>query len=272
MLSADPGFVAAAEALELTLQMGTEAGAVEVVEHVYPGDPDIVTNPIGDSAGFDVCPGSLTGAGGLSTESSLYTREIIFIDPLVPDCESLLSCFFEQGDTASEVDISPYEVVHLDPQEDGLEQITAALEQAGGVGAVHIITHGSSGSLRLGDTLISTETLDHYASTLETWKRFVPEDGDLLLYGCGVARGEGGVRFVEELAGLTGLDVAASTDSTGSADLGGDWILEYTTGPIEASVLSDPASRLSRSAGGYRKHHGRRDPYRHRRRGSVHLH
>jgi hypothetical protein len=35
---------------------------------------------------------------------------------------------------------------------------------------------------------------------------------------------------------LTGADVAASTDRTGSADLGGDWNLELNIGAIETDV------------------------------------
>ena len=51
-----------------------------------------------------------------------------------------------------------------------------------------------------------------------------------------------GVAFVERLSNLTGADVAASTDDTGSEDLGGDWVLEMSTGAIEAGALlvADP--------------------------------
>ena len=43
---------------------------------------------------------------------------------------------------------------------------------------------------------------------------------------------------------LTGADIAASSDLTGSAGLGGDWELEYATGSIEADAIASSASDL----------------------------
>ena len=68
----------------------------------------------------------------------------------------------------------------------------------------------------------------------------VAEDADLMLYGCSVASAASGQAFVNDLALLTGLDVAASVDATGHNALGGDWDLEYATGQIESwPALSD---------------------------------
>jgi hypothetical protein len=61
-------------------------------------------------------------------------------------------------------------------------------------------------------------------------------DGDILLYGCEVAATADGQRFIGALANYTGADVAASTDATGSAALGGNWQLEAATGRIEATA------------------------------------
>ena len=44
------------------------------------------------------------------------------------------------------------------------------------------------------------------------------------------AAGTAGQAVVEQLAVLTGADVAASDDATGSAARGGDWVLEYQAG------------------------------------------
>ncbi|MCW6039022.1 DUF4347 domain-containing protein, partial [Spirulina subsalsa FACHB-351] len=59
---------------------------------------------------------------------------------------------------------------------------------------------------------------------------------DLLIYSCFTALGELGQGFVQRLAALTGLDVAASTNATGSENYGGDWDLEYRTGSIEVGT------------------------------------
>jgi hypothetical protein len=61
-------------------------------------------------------------------------------------------------------------------------------------------------------------------------------DGDILLYGCDVAADNR--EFIDTLAALTQADVAASTDATGSAVLGGDWLLEANAGPIETRALA----------------------------------
>ncbi len=58
-----------------------------------------------------------------------------------------------------------------------------------------------------------------------------------MLYGCEVAQGKTGRAFIEQLAGLTGLNVAASTTLTGATDLGGDWLLESRVGMIQSSPL-----------------------------------
>jgi hypothetical protein len=42
--------------------------------------------------------------------------------------------------------------------------------------------------------------------------------------------------MVDDIAKLTGADVAASTDRNGSAALGGDWELEYHEGDIETGI------------------------------------
>ena len=49
-----------------------------------------------------------------------------------------------------------------------------------------------------------------------------------------------GQALVDGLAQLTGADVAASRDATGSASAGGNWALEYARGAVEAAVVVPP--------------------------------
>lgn len=60
-----------------------------------------------------------------------------------------------------------------------------------------------------------------------------------MVYGCDLAATEKGQFLVEALHALTGADVAASTDDTGAARLGGDWDLEVRLGVVETSTLGD---------------------------------
>ncbi|MGI2905560.1 DUF4347 domain-containing protein [Tolypothrix sp. VBCCA 56010] len=151
-------------------------------------------------------------------------REIIFIDPTVEDYQSLIAGINPQT-----------KIVILDRMKDGVSQITENL-QGGKYKAVHIVSHGSEGSLQLGSKQLNLGNLDIYKSQLQQWANFLTEDADILLYGCDVAAGKTGVGFVQQLSQLTGADVAASDDLTGNAALGGDWDLEVNTGKIEAPL------------------------------------
>jgi Ca2+-binding RTX toxin-like protein len=165
------------------------------------------------------------------------------------DSESTISIIADQGESLSDIeasisgreesseDLTSYQVVILDSDRDGLEQITETLEHYQGISAIHIISHGAVGTLRLGNSIIDRDKLKEYSSRLKAWQDAMKEGGDVLLYGCNIANGELGVAFVEDLSELTGADIAASTDDTGSADRGGDWMLEYNTGPVETSPL-----------------------------------
>ena len=159
----------------------------------------------------------------LQSNDSLV-KEIIFIDPTVEDYESLIAGIYP--DT---------KVVIIDRMKDGISQITENL-QGGKYKAVHIVSHGSEGSLQLGSKQLNSSNLDTYKSQLQLWANYLTDDADILLYGCDVAAGQTGVSFVQQLSQLTGADVAASNDLTGNAALGGNWDLEVKTGKIEAPL------------------------------------
>ena len=128
-------------------------------------------------------------------------------------------------------------LVVLDAGRDGIDQISDVLQAYQGVAAVHILSHGSSAALRLGNSSLTSEKLKQYADRLKAWGRALTPDGDILLYGCNVGNGGTGVQFVQNLGELTGADIAASNDDTGNTALGGDWQLEVSTGIIDASSL-----------------------------------
>lgn len=156
--------------------------------------------------------------------TSSTVSSLIFVDSSVDDYQRLI-----QGASANA------RIVILDPTQDGIEQISQALSGYGGLESIQIVSHGSDGLLQLGATQLSAGNLSYYAAQIQSWSDALADDADLLLYGCNVASGEAGQAFVQQLSQLTGAEVAASNDLTGS---GGDWELEYTTGAIEtASVL-----------------------------------
>ncbi|VTU18209.1 BNR/Asp-box repeat [Variovorax sp. SRS16] len=130
-------------------------------------------------------------------------------------------------------------IVEFDGSRDGLAQIAQWAATQSGLDAIHILSHGSEGKLDLGTTVLSDATLA--SGTVQTELAEIGHaltaGGDLLLYGCDVAAGSDGQRFVDDLASLTGADIAASTNATGAADRGGDWTLETHVGKVATDAL-----------------------------------
>lgn len=125
--------------------------------------------------------------------------------------------------------------------ESGLDAIGSELASNAGrqYGTIHIISHGTPGSLSLGNEVIAGGSLtEAQREKLLGWALYLTDEADILLYGCDIAAGSEGEAFITELAHLTGADIAASTDATGAEELGGDWDLELATGAIEATALS----------------------------------
>ncbi|WP_205756393.1 DUF4347 domain-containing protein, partial [Aeromonas veronii] len=156
-----------------------------------------------------------------TAEAQPPAKEVVFIDSALPDHQQLA-----QG-------VKPgVEVVLLDAGGDELAQIADWAANHTGYDAVHIISHGAEGQVRLGNLTLTATNLASYATQLSTLGEALNPNGDLLLYGCDIAAGSG-ANLIASLASITGTDVAASTDDTGGK---GDWQLEASTGSIEAGL------------------------------------
>ena len=171
------------------------------------------------------------------------SNEIIFIDSAVEGLENFL------------LDHPQADVVLLDAGSDGMEQIAATLEGRTDIEAIHILSHGSSGQINLGDATFNLQSINgEHADELATIKSALSAEADILIYGCDVGAEESGQAFISALSEATGADIAASTDLTGAAELGGDWDLESKTGTLETDsfvfdsykdVLLDPIVDLN---------------------------
>ncbi|MGL6338657.1 MAG: DUF4347 domain-containing protein, partial [Waterburya sp.] len=141
------------------------------------------------------------------------TKQIVFIDSQVKDYQLLAAGV-----------IPGIEIVILQPNVDGIKQITAALNQETNFTSIHLVSHGSPGCLYLGNTQLNLDTLDGYQQELQVWN-----SSFLLIYGCNVAAGDAGEEFITKLHNITGAEIAASTTPIGNADLGGNWKLDCQT-------------------------------------------
>ena len=173
-----------------------------------------------------------------SAQEAAQRHEIVFIDPRVADARGLAADIYLQGDAKRHI-----EIIDLDPGQDGIAQIGRVLAERRDIAAVHLISHGADGRVALGSSVLDFDTLRDEATRIKAWGTALTEDADLLIYGCDVAATSDGQALISALARLTGADVAASTDATGAASLGGNWLLEFHSGAIEAAVAPGAAAQ-----------------------------
>ena len=101
---------------------------------------------------------------------------LVFIDSNVEDYQSLIS------------GVSPNaEVIILDETLNGIEQITERLAIEQNIEAIHIISHGSPGSVQLGANTLNNSNIESFAPGLKQWRKALIPGADILLYGCNVA-------------------------------------------------------------------------------------
>ncbi len=155
------------------------------------------------------------------------TNDYIFIDTNVENYQELVATWQDRGT-----------IVLIDGNSDGVDQVLAALAGKSDIGAIHIVSHGEDGMFWLGDTRIDNTSLTgELASAFASIGAKLSADGDILIYGCEVGKDAVGQELLNNLAAITGADIAASIDDTGSISRGGDWTLESRLGTIEAASL-----------------------------------
>ena len=186
------------------------------------------TSAIGTESDCETQPELMAAAG---------IRELVFINENIADYQQLIADL-QGGD-----DDRIIEVVVLDADRDGIEQVSEILSERSDLAAVHFITHGDEGQINLGNTWLNSETLKQNSTAVTGWGDALSETGDILFYGCDIAADGDGHRLLNDIAALTGADVAASNDLTGNAKMGGDWELEYGNGKIETNVAFSPETR-----------------------------
>ncbi len=163
-----------------------------------------------------------------------HPSSLVFIDAGVRDKQLLLSSMAENT-----------KAIILRHDSDGVQQITDALQEYRRLESIQIISHGTPGQLMLGSTSLTGANLHRYQYDLQTWGDSLKPQGGILLYGCNVAQGAAGDRFVDRISNFTGAPIAASTDITGSTHLGGNWVLEKRTETIVVtSAIGEPALSL----------------------------
>ncbi|MBE9063506.1 Ig-like domain-containing protein [cf. Phormidesmis sp. LEGE 11477] len=159
------------------------------------------------------------------TLSSAANKPLVVIDAGVYDVSAL----------AADAQAGEFDVLLLSEESDAITQITAALEQAS-FSSLHVVSHGTPGSLRLGNAALSLKTLDQHESALAAWATAL-KGKDILLYGCQVAKGAIGYLFLRQLQQLTGANIAASTERVGRVSDHANWTLETQLGSVQTPII-----------------------------------
>lgn len=202
----------ALSSLEPRMMLAADAGAV-----------------VADSAAGET-PAMIGEAASLQNAQNSST--LVFVDPSVDNFSQLT-----QGMDSSA------EIIILNSQQDGIDQISQALASRSNVQSVHVIAHGTEGSVQLGSETVNERALVDAQSQIRGWRSSMTADADILLYSCDTGKGQTGQNFIARLASLSGADVAASTDLTGGSTTAGDWDLEVQVGEINTAIVLNHTAR-----------------------------
>jgi len=179
----------------------------------------------------------------LASAAEQQSQEIVFVDAGVDNHQQLVDDLLANSDASRNI-----EVVVLDRDQDGIEQISQTLQGLDYLDAIHIISHGGDGVVQLGNGALDADSLQQNNLSIALWANSFVEAGDILIYGCNLAATEAGQSLINDLSSLTLTDVAASDDLTGHASLGGDWDLEHQVGSVESDVVVGAEARAGWSA------------------------
>ncbi|MGD8912883.1 MAG: DUF4347 domain-containing protein, partial [Candidatus Thiodiazotropha sp.] len=141
-------------------------------------------------------------------ETEIQTYELLVVDTATPDYQQLIDSLVE--DTSRR-----FELLLIEKDDNGLQLITEKLQDLPSVDSIHLISHGSAGTIQLGNETVDLAALQDYPALFNIWGEALSHDGDILIYGCDVASTADGKALIEALAEVTQADVAASDDLTG---------------------------------------------------------
>lgn len=148
-----------------------------------------------------------------AADESGIVRELVFVDAAVENLDQLL-----QDLETRKADGAGIDYVLLESDRNGFAQITEALIDHQELDAIHIVSHGTDGSVKLGNTWLSGNNVDSLRSVLQGWGHSMSDGADLLFYGCNLAASDDGRELMLQVAAECDCDVAASDDLTGHAD------------------------------------------------------
>ena len=173
----------------------------------------------------------LVEADVASVNNGDVVSQLIFVDENVQNWQDLVADLKANSGEFGNID-----VVVIEGDRDGIEQISESLAGYRDVSAVHVVSHGDAGQVNLGNALLNANSLTAYSGQISGWNNSLSSGADLLFYGCDFASTDEGRFLAQAISELCDCDVAVSDDVTGHETLGGDWELEFQVGAITTDI------------------------------------
>ncbi len=163
--------------------------------------------------------------------------ELVILDAQLDDLDALIAGIYPG-----------MPVVVLAPDRDGITQISEILSDCRRITALHILSHGAPGTIQLGNSKLTSTTLDRNADQIRQWRSAFASDAEILLYGCQIAAhptlaGEIDTTLLHQLQSLTGARIAASSTAIGNMAQGGNWVLDVQTEEILTPIALTPLAQ-----------------------------
>ena len=143
-----------------------------------------------------------TSANGTGSDSDMQPdlmaaagiRELVFVSENIADYQQLIADLQRAGGNRI------IEVVVLEADRDGIEQVSEILADRSDLAAVHFITHGADGQIILGNTSLNSASLQQNSTAISAWGDALTETGDILFYGCNIAADSAGQSLLNDIA------------------------------------------------------------------------
>ena len=167
MLALEPRFLFDGAAAA-TVEQQDPAPAPEVQETQQTETESVAAEQLVQPGTAEVSESLLTDVLTPPTETSASGGEVVFVDSGVRNYTELLK------------GISPdAQVVFIESGQDGIQRISEALAGRENLQAIHIISHGTDGAVKLGNLWLKSSNLDHYADAIAGWGKALSSDADV---------------------------------------------------------------------------------------------
>ena len=109
-------------------------------------------------------------------DATEHTLELVFVDSSVSDLDQMVN---DLHTAYMSDDNRTLQIVVLESQTDGMGQISSTMRNYRDIDAIHVVSHGSDGQVRLGSTTLSLDNLDDYRSSIGAWQDSMSSEADL---------------------------------------------------------------------------------------------